>query len=399
MFKNAIFYRIGPDFTMPSHDALEQRLAQSRFTACGPTQEVSSGWVEPRGEKHGDLVEIIAGQYIFKLRTETKSVPASAIKEALDERLAHIYETTGRKPGAKEKREIKDEIKLDMLPRAFSKHSSTMAWIDPHNRILVLDSPSLSKADKIVTMIVEAMTEAGSGINLSLIETNTTSATAMAHWLSEQEAPYNFTTDRECQLKAPDESKSAVKYSRHDLDIKEIQEHIKHGKVPTSLAMTWGGRVSFTLTDQMQLKKVTMLDVVIEENASEGQYFDGDITILTTELSALIPDLLEALDGEVVNEHESSGHGSSGSDSTGDDFSSPLGAGGSEDHSGDADAKPTDLAVSTDDFGDDGISFTSENFGEGVLTSSGLQGHLPANPSDSFGGEAEFQEDSSAAMV
>lgn len=399
MFKNAIFYRIGPDFTMPSHDALEQRLAQSRFTACGPTQEASSGWVEPRGEKHGDLVEIIAGQYIFKLRTETKSVPASAIKEALDERLAHIYETTGRKPGAKEKRELKDEIKLDMLPRAFSKHSTTMAWIDPHNRILVLDSASLNKADKILTMIVETMAEAGSGINLSLIETNTTAATAMAHWLSEQQAPYNFTTDRECQLKAPDESKSAVKYSRHDLDIQEIQEHIKHGKVPTSLAMTWGGRVSFTLTDQMQLKKVTMLDVVIEENASEGQYFDGDITILTTELSALIPDLLEALDSEVVNERDSAGRGSSGSDSAGDVSSSPLGAGGCEDHTGDADAKPTDLAVSIDDFGDEGISFTSENFGEGVLTSSGLQGHLPANPSDSFGGEAEFQEDSSAAMV
>lgn len=52
------------------------------------------------------------------------------------------------------------------------------------------------------------------------------------------EPPSSFTVDRECELKTPDDSKSAVRYARHALDIAEIQGHIQAGKVPTRLAIT-----------------------------------------------------------------------------------------------------------------------------------------------------------------
>ena len=67
-------------------------------------------------------------------------------------------------------------------------------------------------------------------------------------------SPAGFTVDRECELKAPDESKAVVRYSRHALDIEEVQQHIGTGKVPTRLAMTWEGRVSFVLTEALQIK-------------------------------------------------------------------------------------------------------------------------------------------------
>ena len=95
-----------------------------------------------------------------------------------------------------------------------------------------------------------------------------------------------------------------VRYSRHPLDIDEVRQHIESGKQPTRVAMTWDSRVSFVLTEALQIKKVAFLDVVMEgvAGSSKGKDdgFDADVAIATAELQKLIPDLLMALDGEVA---------------------------------------------------------------------------------------------------
>jgi recombination associated protein RdgC len=107
--------------------------------------------------------------------------------------------------------------------------------------------------------------------------------------------------DRECELKAADESKSVVRYTRHALDTDEVVQHVEQGKLPTRLALTWNERVSFVLTESLQLKKLAILDVVLEENSGDRKddSFDADIAIATGEIQPLIDDLLEALGGEV----------------------------------------------------------------------------------------------------
>ena len=125
----------------------------------------------------------------------------------------------------------------------------------------------------------------------------------MAHWLASREAPVGFTVDRDCELKMPDDQKSTVRYSRHTLEIDEVAEHIAAGKIPTQLAMTWNDRVSFVLTEMAQVKKIKLLDVVLDgvlEGGKDDDGFDTDAAIVTGELSKLIPDLLEALGGELA---------------------------------------------------------------------------------------------------
>jgi hypothetical protein len=75
--------------------------------------------------------------------------------------------------------------------------------------------------------------------------------------------------------------------------------------VDRALAMTWNDRVSFVLTEALQIKKLAFRDVVIEGAAdsphadTKDSGFDTDAAIATGELSGLIPDLLEALGGEM----------------------------------------------------------------------------------------------------
>jgi recombination associated protein RdgC len=306
MFKAASFFRIADDFTLPPLDALEEALQASRFLPCGATQAESSGWVAPRGNKSTVLAESIGQQLILRLCTERRPLPASAVKDAVEQRIEQYKHETGHeRVGAKIKKEFKEEVILDLLPRAFTKRSSTTLWIDPVNKFLVVDSASLTGADKVVSQLVEVLSEMpGSGPRLLArpVQTTMSAAVAMAHWLASREAPVGFSVDRDCELKMPDDQKSTVRYSRHTLEIDEVAEHIAAGKVPTQLAMTWNDRVSFVLTDAAQVRKLKLLDVVldgVQDKGKDDDGFDADAAIVTGELSALIPDLLEALGGEL----------------------------------------------------------------------------------------------------
>ena len=293
MFKNSIIYRIAEGWE-PNLQQLEDALQKTVFAACGATQERSVGWVTPRGEENGPLTESVAGQWIMRFMVESKDLPSSVLNRKVNEKAEHIEKTEGRKTGKKEKKELKDEAKLDLLPMAFTKQGSMWVWIDPQARTLVLDTSTQGRADEIVTLLVEGLP----GFAVALLDTQTSPQAAMAHWLMTQEPPAGFSIDRECELKAADESKAVVRYARHALDIDEVRQHIEHGKKPTKLAMTWDDRVSFVLTEGLQIKKIALLDAVMDGQSKDDGGFDTDVSIATGELSRLIPDLIEALGGE-----------------------------------------------------------------------------------------------------
>jgi recombination associated protein RdgC len=304
MFKNALVYHID-HWEPPTQGEIERRLTGARFTECRPSQPESSGWVEPRGQKHGALIESVGGQLVLKLCSETRPVPSSVIKEQLHARLERIEAETGRRLKGKAAREIKEQIVHELLPRAFPKRSATPVWIDLTARRVLIGAASAKKGDAVATQLVDLF----GGLRLVPMQTELSPATAMSVWLSQKQAPARFSIDRECELKQADSEKALVRYARHTLDIDELGEHIKQGKLPTQLAMTWNSRVSFVLTDTLTLKKIKLLDVVLEgsspaDKADDG--FDADVAITTGELQHLLADLLAALGGPLVKESAAS---------------------------------------------------------------------------------------------
>ena len=295
-----MMYRMLSPWTV-SAAQLEAALQSARYVECSGSQEKAVGWVEPRGQANGPLVEVVGGQWILKLMVETKVLPASVVKRRAQEQMAQIEATTGRKPGKKEARDIQDDARMSLLPMAFTKQGATVVWVDPQAMLLVLDAGSQGRADEVMSCLMNAV----EGFAVQLINTQMSPAAAMAQWLSAKEAPPGFTVDRECELKAPDESKAVVRYTRHALDTDEVSEHIAMGKMPTRLALTWNDHVSFVLTEALQLKKLAVLDVVFEAASAlasdkKDDNFDADVAIATGELQKLIPDLLEALGSEVL---------------------------------------------------------------------------------------------------
>lgn len=295
MFKNLMIYRVGADWQADSQ-AVEAALSKHLFERCGATQALSVGWEPPRGEAHAPLLEQIGGHWHLKLGMERRVLPASVVRERVDELAEQIEQQTGRKPGKKARKDLQEQVTLELLPQAFTKRSAVRVWIAPADRLLMLDVGSPARADEVVTLLVQAL----DGLSLQLLQTAETPAACMAAWLLDGVPPAGFSIDRDCELKSEDEMKSVVRYARHALDTEEVRQHLQTGKRPTRLALTWRDRVSFVLSDTFTLKKIAFLDVVLEGQDKPGkdEAFEADAAIATGELSRLIPDLIHGLGGE-----------------------------------------------------------------------------------------------------
>jgi recombination associated protein RdgC len=136
------------------------------------------------------------------------------------------------------------------------------------------------------------------------LKTQRSAVTAMTQWLASGEAPQGFTIDQDCELRSQQDERVTVRYGNHPLDIREIREHISAGKQVSRLALTWRDRVSFVLTDKLEVKRLAFLDVVRAEagadEASSAEQEDADFVLMTGQLTGFLPDLVEALGGEAT---------------------------------------------------------------------------------------------------
>ncbi len=297
MFNNLMLFRLEAEWPQSLTD-LQDALVQEEFSPCSATQQKSTGWKAPRGQDHGEFVESVAGQWIAKFVIETKAVPADAVRRRVDELAAQIEASTGRVPGKREKKDLRDDALQELLPHAFPKQGSNWVWFDPETRILALDAGSPARADEITSSLTRV---AGKGFGIRLIQTNSTPQSVMAHWLSSEDTdamPAEFALGRECELKGSGEQPAMVKFKNHDLWTDEVRQHLADGKLPVSLAVSWEERVRFTLTESLVLKKIGFDDSVFADAGDDDERFDTDVTIKTAELQQVIEQLLAALGGE-----------------------------------------------------------------------------------------------------
>ncbi len=220
------------------------------------------------------------------------------INQVAKARAEEIEEQQGYRPGKKQMKEIKERVTDELLPRALSVYRDTHVWIDPLNRWLVIDTASSSKADEVIGLLSKTFEP----FPLENLYVAQSPAGAMTGWLAEGEAPANFTIDQDTELRSSGESGAAIRYVKHSIDAEDARRHIQSGKQCTRLALTWADRISFVLTDGLDIKRVSPLDVLKEGSdttaANDTEKFDSDMTLMTGELAKLLAELIDALGGE-----------------------------------------------------------------------------------------------------
>ena len=292
-FRNLQLYRLPKDWALASHE-LDAQLAKRALQACAPSDMQSLGWVDPAGRN--TFVHSVNRQWLIALGAEQKLLPTTIVRQFAKDRAAEIEEREGRKVGRKEMRDLREQVTAELLPRAFVRRRSTLAWIDPINGWLAVDAGARGKADELVEFLIKTVSE----LPIKTLKLTHAPAARMTTWVETGEAPAGFTVDQDLELRSPEEA--TIRYARHTLEGEEIRRHIAKGKSATKLGMTWADRISFVLADSMQIKRLAFLDVLKEASEKEADNdddrFDLDFTLMAGELARLLEDLVEALGGE-----------------------------------------------------------------------------------------------------
>ncbi len=309
MFKSAQIYRLKTPFPL-TLDQLEAQLGRVVFTRCGSQDKQARGWTPPKGRMGKDtppaypLVHAVGGQWLIVMATEHRLLPSLVVNQVAADRADELEAQQGFRPGRKQLRELKERVTEELLPRAFTRRSTTRLWLDPDNGWLVVEATSRGKADDALELLAKSLDD----FPVRPLKTERSPTSAMADWLASGTAPAGFTVDRDCELKAVSDEKAAVRYVRHALDTDEakaqVRTHLEAGKLPTRLALTWGDRLSFVLTEKLEIKRLTHLETQDEadeqQNAANGdELFDAEFALMTGELQRFIPRLVDVLGGEV----------------------------------------------------------------------------------------------------
>ena len=298
-FRNARVFRFTKPFDITA-EALEEKLQADAFKPCGPQETMRQGWVPPLG-KHGELlVHSANGYHLIALRKEEKILPGPVVKEAVEERAEAIELEQSRKVRRKEKDEIKEQVMLEMLPQAFSRNRRCYAYLAPQDGVLVVDAGSAKQAEDLASTLRKTL---GSlPVRPPVVEQ--APAFTFTGWLNETiDLPATIELGNECELKDPSEDGGVVRCKGLDLKADEIRNHLDTGMQVTKLAVTWDNNVHLVLDEELGIRRLKfgetlqeqLDDVDVDDAVAK---FDAAFTIMTLELSRMIPGLLEALGGE-----------------------------------------------------------------------------------------------------
>jgi recombination associated protein RdgC len=295
-FKNLQIYRLTESLNANEQD-LHEALSQQAFSPCRGLDTHRMGWVPPLG-KHGEqLVHPGNGRYMLCMRREDRILPAAVIREAVEEKVEAIASEQNRRVGRKERSEIKDEVIIDLLPRAFVKSILVYAYIDTQNDWIIVDSSSANRAEDLLSLLRESL----GSLKLKPLTVSHAPVDSMTRWLLEH-APAGMQISDECELRDTLDDGGVIRMRGVDLGSQEVLQHLESGRYVARLALEWQERIGFVLCDDLSIKRLRFLDLVMQEAEDieaddEAMRFDADFALMGMELARFIPALCQQMGG------------------------------------------------------------------------------------------------------
>jgi recombination associated protein RdgC len=249
------------------------------------------GWVAPLQDS--DMLTFEAnGCILLRLRIQEKILPASVIRDFVNDKVAEIEAAELRNVRRKERNEIKEQVTQTLLPRALPKNTDISLYLDMNHHWLVADMSSRNKAEEIASFLRATL---GSLPAVSP-QFQVSPSLTMTQWLKNHETPQAFMLGEDCKLVASEGE--SVTCKQMDLLSSEVQEHLNTGKMVEYLALSWDKHLDLVLDENFGIKRLKFMDIEQENEQGDEQ---ADFTMMTSTFSHLIKALLEVM-GDLIED-------------------------------------------------------------------------------------------------
>jgi len=257
LFKSLSFLRFLPE-ALAAHD-LEACLAEHVLKPVATTSLASHGFVSPFASEGAAMHHRIGNWILIARACQKRVLPPAAVNDEVERRVRE-RERTGISVGKRGRRQIKEEVVFEMLPRAFTTTTRTLAHIDLKHGFIAVDTTSKKVAEDVCTGLRVAL---GSFPAVPLAP-KSNPRTVLTGWL-ESGPGEPWTLGNAVELKDPAEKGSVAKLQRQDLEAEEALCHLEAGKGVTRVEVTWRGRLAFVLGDDLVVRKFHSTDLLNEE--------------------------------------------------------------------------------------------------------------------------------------
>ena len=296
-FKNLRIFRLTQALSA-SDQELNDLLETKQFQPCGKLDALKHGWTSPLGRSGKMLSHSNGGATMLCAKRQEKSVPSTALNEALENKIYEIREDEGRPVGRKEKQSLKDELIFSMLPQALPRTSFEYGYVHANDRLIYVNVASSKKAEDFLSLLRESL----GSVKAVPLGTHNPIAAVLTDWLRNGEAPSPFALGDICELRASKDER-VIRFRKHDLSADEIKQHLDTGMHVQRLSLSWKDTISFVIDEELAVKSMSFSDELMEKvsdvnSEGEADVFDNDFAFMHAELSALTKDLLSAFGGE-----------------------------------------------------------------------------------------------------
>jgi len=287
-------YRIHSDWP-DSEQTLADLLEQAAFKACPAFAAQSMGFEAPVEEGPQALVRRVAGADLMRLRVQSRVLPAAAVKEALVDRVGAFKQRTRRDPSRRERRELKEEVYDELLPKALLKSDRVPAFYLRDEQVLAVGGASANVAEGWLSRLRDALGSV-QAVPLAFKQPGHTLLSAV---FLGQGAP-QLSLGRECRMRDPSDARSTINWLDMDLGHASVRAHVKAGMSIERLGMVLNGIASFTLDAETVVRKLRLdgMDEV-KELADEDPLANQDaaFTVTVGAVNALLAVLKRQLGG------------------------------------------------------------------------------------------------------
>jgi recombination associated protein RdgC len=294
MFRNLRLYRLHSDWPQQEDD-LSQKLYNVEFKPCGAYAERSMGWEAPAADHSESLARRLAGADLFRLRTQSRVLPAAAVNEALEERIEEFRQRSQRDPSRKEKRDLKEEVESQLRPRALVKSDRTWGFCLHSEKLIAVDTASEPEAERFL--------EALRGALGSLQVTPLAFKEPVSRLLNQiflGGGPTSFRSGDECRMVDPSTGKSSVNWLGIDLGDPSVQKHVRDGLKIDRLGVEFDSVVTCVIGQDAVIRKFKLVGASVDDDEVDDDplaNLDAEFTVVTGMVKRLLGALKKQLGG------------------------------------------------------------------------------------------------------